>query len=152
MGLDKVRVGLISYSTSAQVSFHLDKYSNKSDILHAISSMVQKGGATYTNEGLDKARTEVFTTKHGKRYRQWRTLCLLYKLQLLALALQGLRVVLKSFAHISFNLLMKRVWHKVSRIYITIFIIVLFLPTDCWVAHLLTVLGNTVMMVVLMCS
>lgn len=68
VGIDKVRVGLISYSSSARVNFYLNKYSNKSDVLHAIKSAVKKGGSTDTAEGLDMARTELFTSEHGMRY------------------------------------------------------------------------------------
>ena len=52
IGLDRVRVGAIKYSTTASVEFPLDQYSSKEALNQAINDMVYLGRKTNTADAL----------------------------------------------------------------------------------------------------
>ncbi|KAM9403732.1 collagen alpha-3(VI) chain-like [Salvelinus alpinus] len=52
IGLDKVHVGIIQFSTSQQVIFPLNKHNDKEGMLHDLQMMQQIGGGTLTGEAL----------------------------------------------------------------------------------------------------
>ena len=54
------RASLITFADEAQVEFHLDAYTDKRDVLNALSFM-QRGGRTNTQAALAMANNEVFT-------------------------------------------------------------------------------------------
>jgi hypothetical protein len=53
-------VGVITYSDNAQVEFYLDSYSDRRDVLNALSFM-QRGGRTNTQEALRLSNEDIFT-------------------------------------------------------------------------------------------
>lgn len=58
---NNVRVGAISYSTTASVSFFLDDNNNARDVQNAIDDNVQfLGGATNTADGIRLLRESFF--------------------------------------------------------------------------------------------
>lgn len=63
----RVRVGAVIYSTDVEVQFHLNRYSSKRDILHAIDNIAYVYGSTNTYGGLHTARTKMFTAENGDR-------------------------------------------------------------------------------------
>ena len=52
IGLDRVRVGAIKYSTTAEVEFGLDQYSSKEALTKAINEMENLGRKTNTADAL----------------------------------------------------------------------------------------------------
>ena len=68
IGKDKVRVGMISFSTSTQLVFDFNRYSTKATVMSAISKAPKVGGSTYTYRALDQARTVLFQARSGMRY------------------------------------------------------------------------------------
>lgn len=52
IGLDKVHVGIIQFSTSQQVIFPLNKHNDKEGMLQDLQTMQQIGGGTHTGEAL----------------------------------------------------------------------------------------------------
>ena len=62
-----VRVGVVVYSTSVNIQFHLDRYQSKSEIMSVIDSIHYTTGSTNTADGLRVMRTEMFTRQHGDR-------------------------------------------------------------------------------------
>ena len=67
VGLDSVRVGVMSYGSSYTFHFYLNTYSSKSSILSAINSLPYSGGGTDTASALNAVRTIGFTTSKGAR-------------------------------------------------------------------------------------
>lgn len=66
VGPDLTRFGIILYSTEPTVSFTLNKYSTKRDVLQAISALKAIGGNTYTGKALGYSQ-EYFMEQHGGR-------------------------------------------------------------------------------------
>ena len=62
----RTRVGLVTYSDTATVRFHLNRYTSKLEVLTAIA-FVQEKGRTNTARGLDEARLNMFTPINGDR-------------------------------------------------------------------------------------
>ena len=67
IGLDRVRVGVMSYGYSYTFHFYLNTYSSKSSVLSAINSLPYSGGGTDTAGALNAVRTIGFTTSYGAR-------------------------------------------------------------------------------------
>lgn len=65
IGPNNIQVGVATFSTSVQEQIRLNQYSSAPALLAAISAVSQDGGLTYTDEGLQFARTTAFT--HGGR-------------------------------------------------------------------------------------
>jgi hypothetical protein len=64
---EEFRVGLLRYSTDADVQFHLNGYSSSGDVKNAVDGVNYKGGITNTAQAIDKARTDMFTRDQGDR-------------------------------------------------------------------------------------
>lgn len=67
VGLNNVRVGVMSYGSSNQYHFYLNTYSTKSSVLTAILNLPYSGGGTNTAGALDGMRTIGFSTSKGAR-------------------------------------------------------------------------------------
>lgn len=67
IGKDKVRVGLIEYSTANTLVFDFNKYQNKSELSAAILNTTKTNGNTNTDLALDLARNKLFTASSGMR-------------------------------------------------------------------------------------
>ena len=63
----KVRIGLITYSTSVQVQFELNTYENQGDIIDAIRRVKQVRGDTNIADALNVLRTRMFQANTGDR-------------------------------------------------------------------------------------
>ncbi|XP_062602671.1 mucin-5AC-like [Saccostrea cucullata] len=63
----KVQVAVVTYGSQANVSFHLNSYSNKIDVVSHIDSMPLSGGSVATSKALKLTREEVFVAKNGAR-------------------------------------------------------------------------------------
>ena len=87
---DTARVGIVTFDTEAQISFTLDRYQEKEDILNALAFR-REGGKTNTAEALRLARTEVkhlpYTkvsfvlwevTAYGYRFKPHFILCIVF--------------------------------------------------------------------------
>ncbi|XP_041374199.1 uncharacterized protein LOC121387240 [Gigantopelta aegis] len=61
------RVGMITFSTSSNIEFHLRDFYTVVDVIDAIRNVQYSYGYTHTAEALRRARTEMFTTSHGDR-------------------------------------------------------------------------------------
>ena len=60
IGLDRTRVGWISFNENAWVSFHLNVYSNKASLIRAIHRIPYEKGWTAIGRGLETLRTQGF--------------------------------------------------------------------------------------------
>lgn len=63
----ELRVGVLVFSTAAEVMFHLNDFNKKSDIYDAIDEIPYIYGSTNTADALRVMRTEMFTLAHGDR-------------------------------------------------------------------------------------
>ncbi|KAM6968128.1 collagen alpha-6(VI) chain [Aplochiton taeniatus] len=70
VGPDRVRIGLVQYSTTPHTEFLLNTFQNKQDILEYISTLPYKGGETKTGLGLDFLLTRHFLESAGSRANQ----------------------------------------------------------------------------------
>ena len=66
IGSEQSRVGLVRYSTDAQVLFNLNTYLTNVSLLEAIANMSYNGGWTNTPAALN-ATIEQFNTEYGAR-------------------------------------------------------------------------------------
>lgn len=57
----------MEHSSEVTINFHLNKYSNKADILAAIDTIAYPGGGTHTSSGLAEVRKQMFTEENGMR-------------------------------------------------------------------------------------
>ncbi|XP_069108495.1 cartilage matrix protein-like [Argopecten irradians] len=62
-----VRVGLITYSSSVTIQFHLNTFSSKKDVFSAIDEVVYQSGSTNTAGALKALTVDMFTRDHGSR-------------------------------------------------------------------------------------
>ncbi|XP_046344710.2 collagen alpha-1(XII) chain-like [Haliotis rufescens] len=63
----KVRVGVVTFSSSSHVEFYLNSYNSRNDIESAIKNINYKQGNTNIASGLKTANTNVFQTWNGDR-------------------------------------------------------------------------------------
>lgn len=63
----QTRIGVVSWSDSADVDFNLNKYTNKQDVLQALQYIKYNGGRTNTAAALFHTRTQLFTQNNGDR-------------------------------------------------------------------------------------
>lgn len=63
-----VRVGIVSYSTKANVEFMLNSYNTKADVFDAVNSISWKCGSINTADGLRAMREEIFSEDNGDRH------------------------------------------------------------------------------------
>ncbi|ESO10939.1 hypothetical protein HELRODRAFT_136819, partial [Helobdella robusta] len=61
IGPSNYRVGMVTFSSSAEVRWRLDRYYTKADLQAAINSIPYTGGNTFTTGGIRLMRTQVFT-------------------------------------------------------------------------------------------
>jgi len=64
---ERIRVGVIKYSDSAEVQFQLNAYNSKQDVLEHIRRVEFVGGKTNTAEALRIMHEEMFTSTNGDR-------------------------------------------------------------------------------------
>jgi len=74
IGPTATQVGLVIYSNNARIEFLLNRYNNANDMTTRIMTPTQQGtlgsyigGTTNTAEGIQYARTQVFSTGNGAR-------------------------------------------------------------------------------------
>ncbi|XP_033646749.1 integrin alpha-1-like [Asterias rubens] len=67
IGSDRTRVGVIQYSSSVNIEFHLNQYTDKSSLQQAISSINYISGGTNTEEALNVMVDEGFKVTNGAR-------------------------------------------------------------------------------------
>ncbi|XP_030638997.1 collagen alpha-6(VI) chain-like [Chanos chanos] len=67
VGPDKVRIGMVQYSTTPQTEFLLNTFENKKDILNYIVNLKYKRGGTKTGLGLDFMLKNHFVEIAGSR-------------------------------------------------------------------------------------
>ena len=68
IGPDKTRVGVVQFSTSASVHFHLNTHLTKSSLLDAVANIPYTGGQTDTAAGINLS-IQLFNTTFGARPR-----------------------------------------------------------------------------------
>uniref|UniRef100_A0A0B7BC59 Uncharacterized protein n=1 Tax=Arion vulgaris TaxID=1028688 RepID=A0A0B7BC59_9EUPU len=61
------RVGIISFSDTSRIDFHLNTYTTKREIYDAVERINYVYGHTHTAEALRRVRTEMFTSRNGDR-------------------------------------------------------------------------------------
>ncbi|KAL8165473.1 UNVERIFIED_CONTAM: hypothetical protein K2H54_045761 [Gekko kuhli] len=66
IGADKVQIGLIQYSSNAQVEFPLNRYRNKEDLNYAVSITKQMKEGTKTGKALESASLYFDTSEGGR--------------------------------------------------------------------------------------
>lgn len=67
IGQHTVRVGLLTFSTTTKVNFHLNTFNNKQMLLQKIRSIQYEYGNTNTAKALRTVREEMFTRQYGDR-------------------------------------------------------------------------------------
>ncbi|XP_059841504.1 collagen alpha-1(XII) chain-like isoform X2 [Hypanus sabinus] len=67
IGDDKTRVGIVQYSSDTRTEFNLNTYSQKLDVLNAVTSLPYKGGNTMTGDAIDFLIKNTFTEDAGAR-------------------------------------------------------------------------------------
>ncbi|XP_059508798.1 collagen alpha-6(VI) chain-like [Stegostoma tigrinum] len=67
---EKVRIGLIQYSTLTNPNIHLNDFKNKSDILREIQNLPYRGGGTYTGAAIEYIKQRYFVPRYGSRINQ----------------------------------------------------------------------------------
>ncbi|XP_022079888.1 integrin alpha-11-like isoform X2 [Acanthaster planci] len=67
IGADQTRVGVIKYSSSVTVEFHLITYSSKALLKQAIGNIQYIGGGTQTVAALDVMESQAFLIENGAR-------------------------------------------------------------------------------------
>lgn len=64
---DKVRVGVVIYSTADYVMFQLNEYKTKAAVLNAVDNIPYRFGSTNTADALRTMREEMFSVANGDR-------------------------------------------------------------------------------------
>ena len=67
IGQYKTRVGVVTFSGDASLTFPLDLFHNVNELREAISSIKHVGGPTNTGKALHVARTQCFSRSTGER-------------------------------------------------------------------------------------
>ncbi|XP_045162007.2 collagen alpha-1(XII) chain-like [Mercenaria mercenaria] len=67
IGPTKAQVAMLTFSTRTEISWYLNRYSTKQDLLAAVGSASYHGGVTHTNAALKVVREQVLTYAHGDR-------------------------------------------------------------------------------------
>ncbi|XP_067940078.1 collagen alpha-6(VI) chain-like [Watersipora subatra] len=67
IGTNKVRVGLVEFSSQATVQFDFNKFNKKADVLNAITNAKKSNGGTDTSNGLNLVKNTLFQAKSGMR-------------------------------------------------------------------------------------
>ncbi len=67
IGSERTRVGVIQYSSSVNIEFHLNQYADKSSLQQAIANIIYLGGNTDTESALGVMANESFREENGAR-------------------------------------------------------------------------------------
>ncbi|KAJ8309545.1 hypothetical protein KUTeg_014419 [Tegillarca granosa] len=67
IGRQNVQVGVVTFSTSAHNEFWLNDFTNKNDVLYALSSIKYSIGNTNTGQALQFVKNNSFSSNHGAR-------------------------------------------------------------------------------------
>ena len=67
VGMDRTRIGLITYSDTASTRFYLNQFSRKEDILQVVRSQLWIQGKTNTAAALELMTEELFKEANGDR-------------------------------------------------------------------------------------
>ncbi|XP_051868952.1 collagen alpha-1(XII) chain-like isoform X2 [Pristis pectinata] len=67
IGNDKTRIGIVQYSSDTRTEFNLNAYSQKEDVLNAITNLPYKGGNTMTGDAIDYLVKITFREDAGAR-------------------------------------------------------------------------------------
>ncbi|XP_038672798.1 collagen alpha-1(XII) chain-like isoform X2 [Scyliorhinus canicula] len=67
IGKDKTRVGIVQYSSDTRTEFDLNRYSQKLELLNAITNLPYKGGNTMTGEAINYLVQNTFSEAAGAR-------------------------------------------------------------------------------------
>ena len=67
IGSENTRVGVIQYSSSVNIEFHLNQYTDKMSIQQAIANISYMGGSTETERALNVMVDEGFSVTNGAR-------------------------------------------------------------------------------------
>lgn len=67
IGMEKTRVGVVTFSTAARKGIFLNEYYEKSALQNAIRNLQYEGGTTNTSGGLWYMRTQCFSRANGDR-------------------------------------------------------------------------------------
>jgi Mg-chelatase subunit ChlD len=62
-----VRVGILSYSTTVTIEFHLNQYNSKQELFTAIDDIPWRYGSTNTADALQTMHETMFSALHGDR-------------------------------------------------------------------------------------
>ena len=61
------RVGLVKWSDTSKVEFHLNRYVDKQDVIQHVRHVMFVGGRTHTSSALRTIKDEMFTSRNGDR-------------------------------------------------------------------------------------
>ncbi|XP_071091672.1 uncharacterized protein [Haliotis cracherodii] len=64
---NKIRIGVEKFSSRPYLEFHLNQYSNKQDVLNAVTNIKYVSGGTNTGDALKYLQDNMFNTKNGDR-------------------------------------------------------------------------------------
>ena len=64
---DQTRIGIVKFSTSANVEFALDRYTTNAQVAGAINNLIHTGGETNIPAALALMRTAVFNSRGDRR-------------------------------------------------------------------------------------
>ncbi|KAK7493781.1 hypothetical protein BaRGS_00014922 [Batillaria attramentaria] len=67
IGPNDVQIGMLTFDSKPYLQFHLNKFDNKQDILHAVDQTHYTKGSTYTHLALKYAADTAFTAANGAR-------------------------------------------------------------------------------------
>eukprot|EP00079_Xenopus_tropicalis_P026917 XP_012820989.1 PREDICTED: collagen alpha-6(VI) chain-like isoform X2 [Xenopus tropicalis] len=70
VGINKIRIGLVTYNDETNPEFLLNSYSSKTEILESIQNMKYVEGYTYTGRALEYVNTTYFTQAAGSRFEE----------------------------------------------------------------------------------
>ena len=75
IGPDGTHVGIVTYSSSSELEFNLDKYTTKSALKTAVSNIPYRGGWTFTADAIDYTREKVQYNAISNYEIPWPTIC-----------------------------------------------------------------------------
>lgn len=64
---DKFQIGVMTFSTTPNIRFHINKFTDKLEMLKEIDALPYEAGTTNTADALQQARTSMFTAGNGDR-------------------------------------------------------------------------------------
>ena len=67
VGPNDIQIGMITFDSKPYLQFHLNKFHNKNDVIHAVGRTKYTRGGTYTHQALKYASDTSFTAANGAR-------------------------------------------------------------------------------------